>query len=137
MRDTASRSTKSRRRSLWIAAGAVPTAIALSLSLASPVAMAQSSVGSSGVSPELIDSITRGMTDYLQPRDEALPEGEVTYPAIQGLPEGVRVNSAEYVTSHHVVLSIQSAAMPERPIKVQLLLPRDWYSTPDRTYPEI
>lgn len=137
MRDTASRSPKSGRRSLWIAAGAVPTAIALSFSLASPVA-AQSSFGSS----ELIDSgvisgIADGLTDYLRPRDEALPQGEVTYPAIGNLPEGVRVNSAEWVTSHHVVLSIQSAAMPERPIKVQLLLPRDWYSSPDRQFPEI
>ncbi|NLZ56832.1 MAG: prolyl oligopeptidase family serine peptidase, partial [Corynebacterium sp.] len=142
MRDTASRSTKSRRRSLWIAAGAVPTAIALSLSLATPAVMAQSPVGSSSgssdlINSDLVDSITQGMTDYLQPRDEALPAGDVTYPAIAGLPEGVRVNSAEFVTSHHVVLSIQSAAMPERPIKVQLLLPRDWYSSPDRTFPEI
>ena len=119
MRDTASRSTKSRRRSLWIAAGAVPTAIALSLSLASPAAVAQSSFGSSDiVDSGVLDTITRGLTDYLTPRDEALPAGEVTYPAIEGLPEGVRVISAEYVTSHHVVLSIQSAAMPERPIKV-------------------
>ena len=138
MRDTASRSTKSRRRSLWIAAGAVPTAIALSLSLASPAAVAQSSFGSSDiVDSGVLDTITRGLTDYLTPRDEALPAGEVTYPAIEGLPEGVRVISAEYVTSHHVVLSIQSAAMPERPIKVQLLLPRDWYSSPDRDFPEI
>ncbi len=138
MRDTASRSPKSRRRSLWIAVGAVPTAIALSMSLASPAAMAQSSSGSSSLTDsDLINSITNGLTDYLQPRDEALPHGEVTYPAIQGLPEGVQVISAEWATSHHVVLSIKSAVMPEQPIKVQLLLPRDWYSSPNRDFPEI
>lgn len=134
MRDTASRSTKTRRRSLWIAAGAVPTAIALSLSLATPMATAQNAVGSSQAVQGLIG---QGLTDYLQPNVEELPRGEITYPSIQGLPEGVQVISAEWATSHHVVLSIQSAAMPERPIKVQLLLPRDWYSDTGREFPEV
>ena len=140
MRDTASRFTKaratsgtSRRRSLWIAAGAIPTALALSLSLATPVAVAQT--GSS--SESAINLINEGLTDYLAPRVEELPSGEVTYPEIAGLPEGVRVVSAEWATSKHVILTIQSAAMPEKPIKVQLLLPRDWYSDPGREFPEI
>ncbi|WP_080791812.1 alpha/beta hydrolase-fold protein [Corynebacterium pacaense] len=132
MRDTASRSTKARFRSLWITAGAIPTAIALGMTLTSPVAMAQSSSSSSE-----IGSITDGLTDYLQPRVEELPHGEVTYPSIPGLPEGVQVVSAEWATSHHVILTIKSAAMPDRPIKVQLLLPRDWYSDPGREFPEV
>lgn len=139
MRDTASRSTKSRSRSLWIAAGAIPTAIALTMSLTAPSAMAQSSnlSSSSAITDGAIGAITEGLTDYLQPNVEEIPAGEVTYPEIAGLPEGVRVISAEWSTSKHVVLTIQSAAMPETPIKVQVLLPRDWYSDPTREFPEI
>nr|P0C1D7.1 RecName: Full=Protein PS1; Flags: Precursor [Corynebacterium melassecola]CAA46877.1 ps1 [Corynebacterium glutamicum] len=141
MRDTAFRSIKAKaqakRRSLWIAAGAVPTAIALTMSLA-PMASAQSSnLSSDAVVGSIAQGVTDGLTDYLKPRVEELPAGEVTYPEIAGLPDGVRVISAEWATSKHVILTIQSAAMPERPIKVQLLLPRDWYSSPNREFPEI
>lgn len=122
MRDTASRFA--RRRSLWIAAAAVPTTLALGLSLA-PAAVAQSS-GSSGLS------------DYLQsgpPPERSTLSTE--YPDIEGLPEGVSVDRVEWYTNRHVAVFINSAAMPEEPIPVHMLLARDWHSNPDREFPEV
>lgn len=126
MRDTASRF--SRRRSLWIAAAAVPTAAALSLSLAAGPATAQSS-SSSGSS---------GLSDYLQ--SDTPPERSpinTEYPEVEGLPTGVSVNRVEWYTNRHLSIFIDSAAMPDTPIQIQMLLARDWHSSPDRDFPEV
>ncbi|MGP6175240.1 alpha/beta hydrolase-fold protein [Corynebacterium sp. A21] len=127
MRDTASRF--SRQRSLWIAAAAVPTAAALSLSLAAGPAMAQSS-GSSGGSS--------GLSDYLQ--SDTPPERSpinTEYPEVEGLPAGVSIDRVEWYTNRHISIFINSAAMPDSPIQVQMLLARDWQSSPDRDFPEV
>ncbi|QGU08535.1 Diacylglycerol acyltransferase/mycolyltransferase Ag85C precursor [Corynebacterium occultum] len=125
MRDTASRF--SRRRSLWIAAAAVPTAAALSLSLAAGPATAQSSIGGSS-----------GLSDYLQ--SDTPPERSpinTEYPEIEGLPAGVSVDRVEWYTNRHLSIFINSAAMPDSPIQVQMLLARDWHSSPERDFPEV
>lgn len=58
-------------------------------------------------------------------------------PSVANLPSGVSVEKIDWYTDHHVVLHIASAAMPEKPIQVELLLPRDWYRDPERTFPSV
>lgn len=124
MRDTASRSL--RRRSLWIAAAAVPTSLALTLSMA-PMATAQSSIpGSSGLS------------DYLE--SDTPPERSpinTEYPDVEGLPAGVDIDRVEWYTNRHISIFINSAAMPDEPMQVQMLLARDWHSNPEQDFPEV
>lgn len=123
MRDTASRPF--RRRSLWLAAAALPTSLALGLSL-SPMAPSASAQGSSGLS------------DYL--RSGEPPERSpinTEYPEVEGLPEGVDIERVEWYTNRHISVYINSAAMPDSPIQVQILLARDWHSNPDRNFPEV
>src|SRR5699024_11460623 len=50
---------------------------------------------------------------------------------------GVDVNRVEYLSPRHVKVYIQSAAMPEHEQVVQILLARDWYSQPDKQFPEV
>ncbi|APT85625.1 alpha/beta hydrolase-fold protein [Corynebacterium aquilae] len=119
---------KNTRRNRLIALGAIPTALALGLGALTLPADAQSSLfgGSSNIS------------DYLQ--DDNVPERtpvRTDFPKIEGLPEGVSVERQEWLDSHRVALFIRSAAMPEKPIQVQILLARDWYSHPDRKFPEV
>ncbi|WP_448852614.1 alpha/beta hydrolase-fold protein [Corynebacterium sp. 335C] len=54
-----------------------------------------------------------------------------------GLPAGVSVEKVQWLSERHVRLLINSAAMPDQPIPVELLLPRDWNRTPDRTFPTV
>lgn len=56
---------------------------------------------------------------------------------LSGLPDGVSVEKVEWITDRHVKVFINSAAMPDAPVAVELLLPRDWDRVPDRTYPTI
>ncbi|MDO5511257.1 alpha/beta hydrolase-fold protein [Corynebacterium sp.] len=124
MRDTASRSPQRRRP--WLAAVVVPTTLALGVTLA-PTAQAQSSLpGSSDLS------------DSIRPTDPPQREPIRTeYPDIDNLPDGVEVERMEWITNRRVALFIRSAAMPQELIQVQLLLARDWHSSPERTFAEV
>lgn len=61
----------------------------------------------------------------------------VTEQNLPDLPAGVSVERVEWVTDRWVNLYINSAAMPQEPVKVQILLARDWYSQPDRVFPSV
>lgn len=125
MRDTASRSPQrvGRFRHACLAAAVIPTTVALGLSLA-PVANAQSS-GSS-------------LSDQIRPSDPpARTPISTEYPSIDNLPAGVSVNRVEWLSDRRLAIFIDSAAMPGEPIQVQMLLARDWHSSPDRDFPEV
>ncbi|NLA57132.1 MAG: hypothetical protein GX859_12735 [Corynebacterium humireducens] len=126
MRDTASRSPQSRRP--WLAAVVLPTALALGLSVA-PAAQAQSILpGSSGSS----------LSDSIRPSDPPQRTPINTeYPDIANLPAGVKVERLEWITNRRIALFIRSAAMPDQLQQVQILLARDWHSSPGRTFPEV
>ena len=108
---------------------ALPLSVALAMPL-TPVAAAQSSLGG---------SLGPGSgTSYLDP--ESIPKRtprQVTEQHLQGLPEGVSVDRVEWITERWANVFINSAAMPGKPIKVQILLARDWYSQPDRKFPTV
>lgn len=77
-------------------------------------------------------------TSYLDP--DSIPErtpNKVTEQVLPGLPEGVSVDRVEWITDRWANVFINSAAMPGSPIKVQILLARDWYSQPDQKFPSI
>ncbi|WP_420098409.1 alpha/beta hydrolase-fold protein [Corynebacterium sp.] len=61
----------------------------------------------------------------------------VTDQDLPDLPDGVSVEKVEWITDRWVMLHINSAAMPERPVKVQVHLARDWYSSPEKTFPSV
>ncbi|AIG64816.1 hypothetical protein CATYP_09940 [Corynebacterium atypicum] len=121
-----------RRRSLFLAATAIPVSVATAAALA-PVASAQSSdllPGSSGSS---------GFSDFIRPGQENIDRSapRMEFPDIQGLPEGVSVDRVEWITNRRIAIFINSKAMPGKPIQVQMLLARDWHAHPDRTFPEV
>ena len=122
MRDTASRSSRrsSRRRSAWLAATAVPAALAVGLTI-TPTVHAQSS-----------------FSDYLRSEgDTQRAPVDTEYPNVEGLPDGVEVDRVEWITDRRIAVWIQSSAMPEELMQVQILLARDWHSDPGRTFPEV
>lgn len=137
MRFAANSNRRTRRtgpaRSVRAASLAVPMAVALVLPIG-PVANAQ------GL-PQ--GSLSRGLgpgssTDYLEP--DSIPDrtpNKVTDQVLEGLPEGVSVDRVEWITDRWANVFINSAAMPGSPIKVQILLARDWYSQPDKTFPSV
>ncbi|WP_342318574.1 alpha/beta hydrolase-fold protein [Corynebacterium mayonis] len=118
------------RRSLY-AAAAIPTAAAVALS-ASP-AMAQSSLP--------LGSLSSGssLSDNIRPSDppQRTPIEVDNNPRVDGLPEGVSVDRIEWLTNRRVAVFIKSAAMPEQLMQVQILLARDWHSSPTATFPEV
>ncbi|WP_448854328.1 alpha/beta hydrolase-fold protein [Corynebacterium frankenforstense] len=127
MRDMLHRA--SRRRSLFLAATAIPVSLATAAALA-PAAGAQSALpGSSGSS--LTDSIapSGGEPERSPVRTE--------YPQIDGLPEGVSIDHVDWLTNRRIAIYIKSAAMPDKPIQVQMLLARDWHTNPEATFPEV
>ena len=127
------RSPSAARKGLTIAA--LPTAVAVGFALL-PIANAQS-----------LGSSTEGITDLLgnsNLSDSFAPSNppqrtpvETEYPEIEGLPEGVSVSRVEYLTNRHLKVYIKSAAMPDKEQVVQIQLARDWYSSPDKTFPEV
>ncbi len=129
MRDTASRF---QRRSLWMLA--IPVAVTLSAAAIAPAtAFAQSSNSSESGS-----SMLDGLTDYLNTDAvERTPIRVEERPNIQGLPQGVSVEKVRWITDRRIELEIKSAAMPKEPVKVQILLARDWHSSPNKTFPEV
>ena len=99
---------------------ALPLAAALALPLM-PAANAQNAgsslAGSSGPGSG---------TGYLQPHN--VPERKpvrVTEQNLPGLPAGVSVDKVEWITDRWANVYINSAAMPGKPVKVQILLARD------------
>lgn len=138
-RATGSSGTRRGRHAKPVAALALPVAAALALPLMpvvtgdQPLPEAQAQVGS------VTGSLGPGSgTDYLDP--DTLPKRtpiDVTEQPLQGLPPGVSVDRVEWITDRWANVFINSAAMPDSPIKVQILLARDWYSQPDRTFPTV
>ena len=102
--------------------------LALTLALA-PLAGAQSSIPSVPNQP--------GVSDYLQDDVPRRTPIRTDYPEIKGLPDGVSVDRVEWITDRRIAVFIKSAAMPGEPVQVQMLLARDWYSNPSKTYPEV
>ena len=56
---------------------------------------------------------------------------------LPNLPGEVDVEKVQWLSERHVKVFINSPSMPGEPIAVQLLLPRDWNQTPDRTFPAV
>lgn len=117
-----------------LAVAAVPTAIAVGLALL-PNATAQSSLGD-------ISSAQPGgggsLSDHFAPKDPpARTPVETEYPEVEGLPDGVKINRVEYLSNRHLMVYIKSAAMPDQEQKVQIQLARDWYSQPEKKFPEV
>lgn len=79
------------------------------------------------------------LTAYLTPGAKPAPTVLRTdvAPKIPNLPEGVSVDHVDWLSEHRVALFIRSEAMPEELVQVQMLLARDWYLTPDATFPEL
>jgi S-formylglutathione hydrolase FrmB len=76
--------------------------------------------------------------DRIYPAEQPAPvPGSVTDQVIEGLPDGVSVDRVEWQSDRLVNLYIRSAAMPGAPVKVQVMLARDWYRDPDATFPTI
>lgn len=94
----------------------------------------QSPAGQPGTLPSAKD-----LTAYLAPGLKPAPTVLRTdvKPKIPNLPKGVSVDHVDWLSEHRVALFIRSAAMPEELIQVQMLLARDWYLTPDATFPEL
>ncbi|MEJ4113561.1 alpha/beta hydrolase-fold protein [Corynebacterium kroppenstedtii] len=54
------------------------------------------------------------------------------------LPDGVSIHHVDWLTDRRVALYINSRAMPgDNPIKVEILLARDWHSQPDKKFPTV
>lgn len=113
------------RRSVKLAL-AIPTSLAVALTLSPAPAMAERNLSSSG------------FTDSLRPKNapERTPL-RTEFPKIAGLPAGVSVDRVEYLGDRHIKIFINSAAMPGKPIPVQVLLARDWYSNPKASFPQL
>lgn len=129
MRETRS----AQRRSLTVA-----IALALGFGTIASVAPMQAFAQSSGSSSLLGGVKKQTGADYLDPGD--VPQRtpiRTDYPKIEGLPAGVSIDRVEWLTDRRVAVFIKSAAMPEHPIQVQILLARDWYSHPEKKFPEV
>lgn len=121
--------TKARK---GLAIAALPTAVAVGLALL-PNATAQSSLGA--LTQNLGSS---GLSDSFAPSNPPQRTPLNTeYPTIEGLPEGVAVSRVEYLSNRHLKVYIKSAAMPDKEQIVQLQLARDWYSSPEKKFPEV
>lgn len=112
------------RRVLHVVAVLVPMA----LMVPTPIAAAQSTA----MNP------SDGITGYLE-GGEAPQRTPIRtdHPEISGLPSGVDIDRVEWLTDRRIAVFIKSAAMPEKPIQVQILLARDWHSNKDAKFPEV
>lgn len=130
-----------RRRSLQLALASVPVAVALGIgTIAAPVPAVAQSSDNAGLSSNGIANpgFGNGISDYLDPGDVPTRTPIRTdHPKIDGLPAGVSIDRVEWLTDRRVAVFVNSAAMPEHPIQVQILLARDWYSSPDKKFPEV
>ncbi|WJZ03865.1 alpha/beta hydrolase-fold protein [Corynebacterium freiburgense] len=122
------RHSRFARRISRIAALLVP----LTLLAPTPIAAAQTSAPSANLAP------SDGITGYLE-GGEAPQRTPIRtdHPDIGGLPSGVDVDRVEWLTDRRIAVYIKSAAMPEKPIQVQILLARDWHSNKNANFPEV
>nr|VDG61777.1 Mycolyl transferase 85A [Streptococcus thermophilus] len=116
-----------------LAAIVAPTVIVAGIA----VTPAEAQNGSSDLSSAV--SSGRGLSDGLRPSDPPprTPIEVDKNPKVEGLPEGVSVDRIEWLTQRRVAVFINSAAMPDKPIQVQILLARDWHSNPSAKFPEV
>lgn len=107
---------------------ALPLSVAVALPLASPAAAQENA-------PQPNPSI---FGDIVDPDSvpERIPQS-VDDQDLPGLPDGVSVEKVEWLTDRWANVYINSAAMPGEPVKVQILLARDWYNQPDKTFPSV
>lgn len=111
-----------RLRATLRRAGAAAAVLPVAASLMAPPAMAQETSSS--------------MWTPAPSKTERAPIRE-TGQDIKGLPEGVSVKSVQWLSERHVKILVNSAAMPDRSIGVELLLPRDWSRDEGRTFPAV
>ena len=126
MRDTAH---SLRRR--WRRALAATMALPLALGLLATPAQAQND--------PVADAIQSSSSLWSPPPEgdgPAAPPRE-TEQDLPNLPGEVDVEKVQWLSERHVKVFINSPSMPGEPIAVQLLLPRDWSQTPDRTFPAV
>jgi S-formylglutathione hydrolase FrmB len=129
---------------------ALPVAVAIAVPLTILPASAQDAEGlpgsdgssasgssggsGSGVGGSVIDRVypdpDNGPSSQQEPR-------EITDQNLPGLPEGVSVDRVEWMSDRLVNVFINSAAMPGGPVKVQILLARDFHREPDKTFPSV
>lgn len=136
-----SRRTAIRGSRRGLALAAVPTALAVGVSLAPHVAPFNTPEASAqSPAADLSSAIGGGssLSDSIAPSDPPKRTPiDTQYPKVEGLPAGVDVTRVEYRSPRDVMVYIKSAAMPEKEQKVNILLARDWYSQPDKTFPEV
>ena len=118
----------------------VPTALALGIALA-PIAGPHTALPQAKADPspaDLSSNFNPGISDYIAP--SAPPQRTPTkteHPDVPGLPDGVDIDRVEYLSPRHLMVYIKSQAMPDKLQKVQVLLARDYYENPDKTFPEV
>ena len=118
----------------------VPTALALGIALA-PIAGPHTALPQAKADPspaDLSSNFNPGISDYIAP--SAPPQRTPTnteHPDVPGLPDGVDIDRVEYLSPRHLMVYIKSQAMPDKLQKVQMLLARDYYENPDKTFPEV
>ena len=135
---------RTRRSRTTRRVGAAVLALPLTAALVVPsvsVAGAQTLPGSSGSSGTPGSSRGSGPgsgTNYLDPGNvpQRSPQ-KVEKQVLKGLPAGVSVDRVEWISDRWVNVYINSRAMPAGPVKVQILLARDWYSQPSKTFPSV
>ncbi len=115
-----------------LAAIAAPTVIAAGIAVVPAEAQNASDLSSDMSSGS-------GISDGIRPSDPPprTPIEVDNNPQVEGLPEGVSVDRIEWLTQRRVAVYIKSAAMPDKPIQVQILLARDWHSNPQAKFPEV
>lgn len=118
---------------------AVPAVVALGLSLApvvAPTAGAQDMSDLGSLSSNM--SSNSGFSDSFKPSNPPKRTPiDTKRPDVGGLPKGVSIDRVEYMSDRHLMVYLKSAAMPGKLQKVQVLLARDWYSQPDKKFPEV
>ncbi len=146
----------SARRRSWVGVLAPVTAVALVLPMVAPASAepadpsVTATVDADTRADDAQGTTPRAETGNIAPpagsRDADLDPGpaperqvlaEEINPDVPGLPDGVEVTRIEWMESRWARVSITSPAMNGEVQKVQIHLARDWYSSPDRTFPSI
>ncbi|CAM2877325.1 alpha/beta hydrolase-fold protein [Corynebacterium falsenii] len=130
MRSNANLSRRRFNRRIGAASLALPLAFGLTMpSVVTPAASAQTAAPQLGPGSD---------TNFLRPNQQPNRTVErVEEQNLPGLPAGVSVEKVEWITNRWANVYINSKAMPGKPIKVQILLARDWYKDPNRTFPSV
>ncbi|MBP3088521.1 hypothetical protein EML15_05095 [Corynebacterium sp. sy017] len=86
---------------------------------------------------EVVDKIATQVSQIAQPQDAGQAPNRTEHPVLTGLPDGVSIDRVEWLSDRRIAIFIRSAVMPEQPIQVQMLLARDWFAAPDRSFPAV